>query len=125
RDRAMGEVRVDVTLTNAADEALARRGQLDPAQVRIYHADALVDTGGVQLVLPVHITQQLGLGSRGQRVAEYADGRQEVVDVTEPLIIEIQGRDTSDEALVLGDEAIVGQTVLGKLDLLVDCANRR
>ena len=26
---------------------------------------------------------------------------------------------------MLGDEVIIGQTVLGKLDLLVDCANRR
>ncbi len=122
---SMGEVRTNVRLTNAADEALARRGQLPPDQVRVYDADALVDTGAVRMVLPVHVVQRLGLGIRGQRVAEYADGRREAVDITEPVIVEIQGRDTSDEALVLGDEAIVGQTVLEKLDLLVDCVNRR
>ena len=62
---------------------------------------------------------------RGQRIAEYADECKEAVGVTEPLIIEIEGRDTLEEALVLGDEVIIGQTVLEKLDLFVDCINQR
>jgi hypothetical protein len=37
----------------------------------------------------------------------------------------VMGRDTLEEALVLGDEVLIGQTVLEKLDLLADCANRR
>jgi len=71
------------------------------------------------------VVQQLGLQIRGQRVAEYADGRRDIVDVTEPLIIELEHRDTLDEALVLGDEVLIGQTVLEKLDLLVDCVAER
>lgn len=121
----MGEVRVAVKLTNALDEALARRGQLVAAQVRIYETQALVDTGAVRSVLPIHVVQQLGLQIRGQRVAEYADGRQDIVGVTEPLIIELKYRDTLDEALVLGDEVLIGQTVLEKLDLLVDCVTQQ
>jgi clan AA aspartic protease len=121
----MGEVRVEVHLTNAVDEALMRRGQLAPDQVRIYDADALVDTGAVRSVLPVHVVQRLGLAIRGQRVAEYADGRREPVGVTEPLLIEISGRDTLEEALVFGDEVIIGQTALEKLDLFVDPVNQR
>ena len=35
------------------------------------------------------------------------------------------GRDTTEEAFVLGDEVLIGQTVLEKLDLLADCANLR
>ena len=58
-------------------------------------------------------------------MAEYADGRKEVVDVTEPISIRISDRETIEEALVLGDEVLVGQTVLAKTDLLVDCANQR
>lgn len=73
----MGEVRARVELTNAVDEALLRRGQLSPDQVRVYEADALVDTGVVRSVLPPHVVQQFGLALRGQRVAEYADGRKE------------------------------------------------
>lgn len=121
----MGEVRVRAKLTNAIDEALVRRGMLKPEQVRSYEADALVDTGAVRVAIPAHVMQRLGLTPRGQRVAEYADGRKDIVGVTEPLIIEIEGRDTLEEALVLGDEVLIGQTVLEKLDLFVDCANQR
>ena len=121
----MGEIRVRVRLVNAVDEALARRGQLPSDQVRAYEAEAMVDTGSIRSVIPVHVLQQLGLDVRGQRVAEYADGQQDVVDVTEPIVVEVLGRDTLEEALVLGDEVLIGQTVLEKLDLLADCANNR
>ena len=94
-------------------------------QMRVYETQALVDTGAVRSVLPVQVVQQLGLQIRGQRVAEYADGRRDIVGVTEPLIIEMEHRDTLDEALVLGDEVLIGQTVLEKLDLVVDCATQR
>jgi clan AA aspartic protease len=121
----MGEVRVKARLTNAFDESLARRAMLEPEQIRTCEVDALVDTGAVRTVLPPEIATRLGLGVRGQRVAEYADGRKEMVGVTEPLVVELEGRDTLDEALVLGNEVLIGQTVLEKLDLFVDCQGRR
>ena len=121
----MGEVRVRATLTNAGDEVLVRRGLLTEDRVRSYEADALVDTGAVPTVLPVHVVQQLGLAIVSDQVAEYADGRNEAVGVTEAIKITINGRRTVEEALVLGNEVIIGQTVLERLDLLVDCANRR
>ena len=121
----MGEIRVKVRLVNAFDDALARRGQLPIDEVRSCEADAMVDTGAVRSVVPVEVLQRLGAGVRGKRVAEYADGRRDVVDLTEPLIFEIMGRDTVEEAMVLGDEVLIGQTILEKLDLWADCANRR
>ncbi|MGH7966883.1 MAG: retroviral-like aspartic protease family protein [Candidatus Binatia bacterium] len=121
----MGEVRVKAKLTNAVDEALVRRSMLLPQQVRTYEADAMVDTGAVRMILPPHVVERLGLAVRGQRMAEYADGRKEALDVTEPLVVELEGRDTLEEALVLGDEVLIGQTVLEKLDLFVDCQRRR
>lgn len=120
----MGEVRVKAGLTNAVDEELYRNKQLAADQVRRYEADALVDTGAIRMVIPPQIVQLLGLRIRGQRMAEYADGRKESVGITGPLIVDINGRDTLEEALVLGDEVLIGQTVLEKLDLLVDCANQ-
>ncbi|HWO90358.1 MAG TPA: retroviral-like aspartic protease family protein [Methylomirabilota bacterium] len=105
----MGEVRVAVKLTNAV--------------ARTYEADALVDTGAVRMVVPPEVAIRLGLGVRGQRMAEYADGRTETVSVTEPLVVEIDGRDTLEEALILGDEVLIGQAVLEKLD--VDSRRRR
>jgi len=121
----MGEVRTKAILINALDEALARRGQISSDQIRKYEADAIVDMGAVRSVLPAHVVQQLGLDIRGQRVAEFADGRKETVDVTESVVINIGGRDTLEEALVLGDEVLIGQTVLEKLDLLVNCYEQK
>ena len=121
----MGEIRVKVLLTNSLDEALNRRKKLKKSAVRRYEADALVDTGAVRSVIPAHVMQALGVLSRGNRMAEYAAGRKEPVAVTEPIIFDVMGRDTLEEALVLGDEVLIGQTVLEKLDLLADCANRR
>lgn len=121
----MGEVGVTVRLTNAADEANARRGALPRDQVRSYEADALLDTGAVGSVIPVHILHQLGLMAYDERVVEHADGRKEPVDVTEPALISINGRKTAEEFLVLGDEVIIGRTVLEKTDLPVDCLSRQ
>ena len=124
-DAKVGEIRVKVRLTNAVDEELMLDGQLAPDRVRFYEADALVDTGAVRTVIPLEVRQRLGTRVRGQRIAEYADGRQEAVDITGPLIVDIFGRDTMEEAMVLGDEVLIGQTVLEKLDLWADCAGRR
>jgi clan AA aspartic protease len=121
----MGEIRTKVKLSNAVDEALVSLGKLSAAEVRSIEVEGVVDTGAVASVLPVQIVQQLGLVIRGQRVAKFADGRSEAVDITGPVVFEILQRSTIVEALVLGDEVLIGQTVLEMLDLLADCAGRR
>ena len=121
----MGEVRAHVRLTNALDEMLLRRGQIKPEQVRVYDAQALVGTGAVRMMIPVHVMQQLGVAIRRQQVVEYADGRQEAVGATEPLIVDWEHRDTLLDAVVLGDEVILGQIALEALDVVVDCVNQR
>ena len=121
----MGEVRAKVLLTNSVDLGLVRRNLMRPHEVRKFEADALVDTRAVALVVPSFVAEQLGLARPMKQVAEYADGRQEEVDVTEPVLVDILGRRTNEEALVLGDEVIIGQTVLEKMDLHVDCRGQR
>jgi clan AA aspartic protease len=121
----MGEIRVRVRLKNSVDEARWRQGELTADQVRTCDVDALVDTGAVRCVVPSQILQQLGANIRGHRRAEYADGRTETVGMSEPIIFDLMGSDTAEEALILGDEVLIGQTVLEKMDLLADCANRR
>jgi predicted aspartyl protease len=121
----MGEIRTKVKLMNLLDETRFRHGELKKEDIRTYEADAMVDTGAVRSVIPVHVLQKLGVGTRGTRVAEYADGRKDTVDISEGIIFDVLGRDTIEEALVLGDEVLIGQTVLEKLDLLADCVNRR
>lgn len=123
--KKMGEVRVKVKLTNSIDEELVSRGLLNPNQLRFYEVEALVDTGAVRTVIPMELVEHLGLRIRGQQIAKYADGRQESVGLTTPVIIEIEGRETTEVTLVTGDEILIGQTVLQTLDLLVNCKNQR
>ncbi|NJK76693.1 MAG: clan AA aspartic protease [Microcoleus sp. SU_5_6] len=121
----MGAVKSQVKLTNAIDEALVSRGLLAPRLLRECETEALVDTGSVHLVISAEMLQQLGLRIIGQQLVKYADDRQETVGVTEAILIEIEGRRTTEDALVTGDEVLIGQVVLEKLDLLVDCRNQQ
>ena len=74
-------------------------------------------------VLPQRVVDQLGVAIRG--VAKYADGRSETEGVTGPVLFEILGRNSAEDALVLGDEILIGQTLLERLDLLADCRNQK
>src|SRR5882672_10782611 len=121
----MGEVRVKVKLTNAGDEVLVRRGLLTADKIRSYESEAMVDTGAVRSVLPVHVVQLLGLAIVGKARATYANDAAEDVDVSEVVGISLLGRRTTEEMLVVGSEVLIGQTVLESLDLQVDCTNHR
>lgn len=124
-EECIGEIRVTVKLTNAADEVSAAAGLIPLDQVRSATVQAVVDTGAIRSVIPANVIDQLGALKRGTSTARYADGREEVVGLTFPILFEIQGRSTADEALILGDEVLIGQTVLEKLDLIADCKNQR
>jgi len=104
---------------------LVRRGLLTADKIRSYEADALVDTGAVRSVLPIHVVQLLGLAIVDKARATYANDAAEDVDVTEMVGITLLGRRISEETLVLGSEVLIGQTVLESLDLQVDCTNHR
>jgi clan AA aspartic protease len=125
KEEDMGEVRVKVRLTNAGDEVMAQRGFIRPAEIRSLEVEAVVDTGAVRCVMPAKVADALGLGIAGQRRAQYADGRSEEVNVTQPVRIELEGRPTYEDCLVLGDEMLIGQTALESTDLFVDCVNGR
>src|SRR5215471_15582035 len=102
----MGEIRIKVRIINALDEELARNGQIKKEEVRSYEADAMVDTGAVRSVIPPNVLERIGVGIRGKRMAEYADGRKDTVGVSGPVILDLMNRDTVEEALVLGDEVL-------------------
>jgi clan AA aspartic protease len=121
----MGEIRTHVTLSNAIDEALVRRGQLAADKVRRVELDAVVDTGAIRTVLPQHVVERLGLAVAGHIVVRCADGRSDPVGVAEPVVVECQARRTTEDALILGDEVLLGQTTLEKLDLLANCTFQR
>ena len=121
----MGEVRVRVRITNSADAQAAQAGRLAPEQVRTVEADALVDSGAVRSCVPAPLVERLGLLPFESSLVEYADGRKEPVGLVDGLRFELMNRRSGDEALVLGDEVLIGQTLLEKMDLMVDCRERR
>jgi clan AA aspartic protease len=121
----MDDVRVKARLTNAGDEFLARRRRLPKSEVRECEADALVDTGAVSLIVPGFIVQKLGLELVGKKNAELAKGSIVTLDVTEPVDVHIDGRTVTLEALMTGNEVLIGQMVLEATDMQVDCMNRR
>ena len=121
----MGEVRVKVKLTNTADAAAAAAGKLPAEAVRMVEADALVDTGAIRSCVPAPLLARLGVQPVEKIMVEYADGRKEAVGRAEGIRFEIMHRGSSDDALEIGDEVWIGQTLLEKMDLLVDCAGQR
>src|SRR5437879_1299178 len=106
----MGEVRVKVRLTNVADAHAAADGTLPADKVRQVEADALVDTRAVRSCVPGPLVQQLGLRPYKLQMVEYADGRKDSLGVADGIRFEIMRRTSSDDALVVGDEVLIGQT---------------
>lgn len=121
----MGEVRTKVRLINIADANAVAAGTLSPNLMRSIEADALVDTGAVRSCVPAPLLSRLGLQAYDRQIVEHADGRKEAVAVADGIRFEIMNRRSSDDALVLGDEVLIGQTLLEKMDLLPDCANQK
>jgi len=121
----MGEVRTRVRLFNNADANAAAEGKLSPDKVRLVEADAMVDTGAVRSCIPASLLQQLGIKPYDQVTIELADGRKSDVGIADGVRFEIMQRRSSDDALILGDEVLIGQTLLEKMDLLVDCTRQR
>ena len=79
----------------------------------------------IEVNLTPYLLAKLTDGKQRQQPVKYADGRQDVIGVTSALIIQCEGRETTEDAVVTGDEVLIGQVVLEKLDLLVDCKNQK
>jgi predicted aspartyl protease len=121
----MDEVRVKVTMSNLTDVNAAAAGVLPPSEVRSVEADALVDTGAVRSCVPEPLLDRLGIKPIERAIVEYANGQKESVGLAYGVIFDILHRRSSDDALALGDEVLIGQTLLEKMDLPVDSKNRR
>src|SRR5713226_8336848 len=121
----MGQVHVQVVLTNHREEAMVQLGQLAPERVHRYETEALIDTGAVRSAIPAAVADRLGLFRLRRTDAKYTDGRVEEVDVTEAITVEILGRETEINLMGLGEQLLLGVMVLEGLDLIVDCLRQR
>ena len=121
----MGEIRSDVTLENTIDRGYFDRGDRQESDIRRTIVDAMVDTGAVSLFLPEDIVEHLGLEQLGTAVVTYADERQDERPLAGPVTVRIGNRAMVGDCIVgpARSEALIGQVVLERLDLIADCAN--
>ena len=121
----MGQVHVQVILTNYREEVLARLGQFSADQVHRYETEALIDMGTYRSVLPPAVAERLGLLRLGRTAAQMANGQTEEVDISEVFTVEIMGRRMHEDAMIMGTHVLLGVTVLENLDLVVDTLRGR
>jgi clan AA aspartic protease len=94
--------------------ANARRPELLPVEV-----DALADTGAVHLCIPEHIAIQLELEEVDRREVGLADGTRRNLPYVGPILISVANRKGLAEAMVLGDQVLLGAIPMEDLDLVV------
>jgi clan AA aspartic protease len=121
----VGQLHVQVTLSNMRELVLARLSHLTPAHVHTVETEALVDTGAMHLVVPDTLADQLGLLRLRTQAVTMADGRDGVYAQTEAVTIALLGRAFDVSALVMGHTVLLGAMVLEGLDLAVDPVRQR
>jgi len=120
----MEEVYVEIELENYADRVLAEHGHLPASKVRRETVKVLADSGATLLVLPQDLVERLGLKIKEEKViVTYADERKEERPIAGFLTVRVGDRSMETDCVVgpPGSEPLLGQIILERLDLLVDC----
>lgn len=120
----MGDVYVEIILENYIDRILSQRGYLEPNKIRTEKIRVLADSGCTILALPQDLVERLGLEIRPEKViVTYADERKEERPVAGTLTVRIGERSMETDCVVNSpaSDPLLGQIILERLDLLVDC----
>ncbi|MDR3325555.1 MAG: hypothetical protein LBS82_06205 [Spirochaetaceae bacterium] len=122
----MGEVVEKITLVNAIDAGMARRGVIKEADVRQVTVDALVDTGAGPLVITEALRLQLGLEIEKEDEVHLAGDIPLKCTKAELVDIHWEDRYTSSRPIVFpkGHETLLGVIPLEDMDLLVNPVDR-
>jgi len=89
--------------------------------------EAVIDTGATMLVLPKSLVKELSLEKIEDVRVKYADGRVETKEVYGVVKLELKGRVGNFDVLAENEEAqaLVGQIVLERLDLIIEPSTRQ
>ena len=104
----MGPTYAGIQLSNPAKPSLG------PISVR-----ARVETGTMMLSIPEHIATQLDLEEIERRDVTLADGKLRSVPHVGPVLVRFENRRCFAGALVLGDIALMGATLLHAMDVVI------
>ncbi len=110
----MSEIVDSVTLTNYFDL------RLKEPQVRSVKTECVIDPKVISLMLPASLVEKLGLLVAHKQTTRLPDLSWQEVTVTFPVMIELQGRKTTEEAIIWGEQVRIGRTILAKTDLVID-----
>lgn len=88
-------------------------------------ANALVDSGALELCISPLIAKQLKLTKVEERKVTLANGETKLVDYVAPVRVEAFGRNAVTGALVLGNGVLLGAVPMESMDVLVDPARLR
>ncbi len=121
----MGLTYANLCLTRESDIRAANR--LAAASTLSVSVRALVDAGALFMCVPQNVATQLGFDVTEvrHRVVTLADGSVKSVPVIAPITIEFENRWYTTEALVLGDEALLGCIPMEAMDVMVDPRTQR
>ena len=118
----VGKVVVAARIEHLTDVLQASAGNLSESEIRAVSVeDALVDTGGTLLSLPIKLITQLGLRCRRTRTARTPAGILSF-GIYEPVQLTVQDRQCVIEVAELPDTCpvLIGQIPLELLDFVVD-----
>lgn len=122
----MGKVYTTITVTNRADQILARNGVILPDEVRSMTIEnVLVDTGATTLCLPASVIDRLGLELAREVLVETAMGTGSA-RIFQDAKLSISGREGTFECLELpgGGSALLGVIPLEAMGLEPDLKNQ-
>ena len=126
RPRQMGQIEVEIIVSNALDRERQRRGEIGLAEVRSQRIqDVLVDTGAVLLCLPADVIARLGLPLEREVHVETAAGPLRA-GLFSQLHLEISGRSGLFECLQTpaGTSALLGAVPMEVLGIEPEVSTR-
>ena len=117
----MGLVYTKITLKNSSDVSKCREGNIAEADIREETVVALVDTGAATIVINEELCQKLGLVIERTSMARLADGTAKEYQVTEPVRILWEDRETVCSALLVpgAKQTLLGAIPLEGMDLMI------
>ena len=115
------KVFAEITVKNAADITLARKGQLSEKEIRSVTLKALVDTGATTLIINDEICSQLGLETIRTRTANLAGGGKGQCKETEAVQIQWKDRFVTINAIAFPEgQPLLGVIPLEYMDLMIN-----
>jgi clan AA aspartic protease len=117
----MGTVKTEITLKNAGDVYMAKKGIIKDAAIHAVTVEAIVDSGASTIVITEDIRQRLGLGIEERQPVNFANGAREICGVTEPVQIRWKDRWAACSALVIpgAKRILLGAIPLEAMDLII------